>query len=988
MSHTIRVTDRDSVENALRKRERELAEAQRVGQLGSWEWDVAADSTSWSDELYRIFGLTPEELKPTFEGFLAHVHPEDRALINEAVGAALRGEELDLICRFIRPVGEVGWIHSRGEVIRDEAGVPLLMRGTALDVTVSKRTEEALQDTAARYRLLGTMAAAANEAQAVEEALQVAVDEVCAYAGWAAGHVYVRSDNVADRLEPVAIWHLKEPERLAALATAVEAAQTAPGAGLAGRVLATNMPAWTDDLSSAGMSAGDLAAELGLGAVLCFPVAVESRVAYVLEFFSDHLVEPDAALLETIGQVGTQLSRVVERQRAALELAAARDAALESSRLKSEFLATMSHEIRTPMNGVIGLTGLLLDTELDARQRQYAEGIHTAGEALMAIINDILDFSKIEAGKLDLELTDFELVQVLEEVAGLVAEPAERKGLELVAYCYPDLPTALRGDPSRLRQVLLNLASNAVKFTEKGEVAIRARLAPGPEAADAPVAVRFEVTDTGIGVAEDDRQRLFEPFSQADASTTRRFGGTGLGLAISHRLVTSMGGRIGFHSEPGRGSTFWFTLSLDRPVDNAVAPARPSRHLLEGTRVLVVDDNDTNGMILRQQLEAWDMIPEVTTDGPSALRRLRDAAANGQPFALALLDMCMPEMDGLELARHISADPGLKGIHLVLLTSASGVSPEDVRQAGIASGLTKPIRLSQLYDILIRIAAPPPTAANPRSASAALTVHRAGGRGRILVAEDNTTNKMVAVGILDQLGYRSDVAANGLETLVAMERTEYAAVLMDCQMPEMDGYAATGEVRRREGGSRHTPIIAMTAGAIDGDRERCLAAGMDDYISKPVKPEKLAAVLARWVGEAPHDPTPVAATEPEGHDDAASEALIDNHQLDVLRRVGLGSGALLAEVVNVFLADAQTDLTVLGEAARDGDHVRIALTAHRLRGAAANLGAIRVATLCSQLEQLGLERSLEDAPRLLARLTTEVDRAGDALRDTLAESSP
>ena len=462
MSHTIRVTDRDSVENALRKRERELAEAQRVGQLGSWEWDVAADSTSWSDELYRIFGLTPEELKPTFEGFLAHVHPEDRALINEAVGAALRGEELDLICRFIRPAGEVGWIHSRGEVIRDEAGVPLLMRGTALDVTVSKRTEEALQDTAARYRLLGTMAAAANEAQAVEEALQVAVDEVCAYAGWAAGHVYVRSDNVADRLEPVAIWYRKEPERLAALATAVEAAQTAPGAGLPGRVLATNMPAWTDDLSSAGMSTGDLAAEFGLGAVLCFPVAVESRVAYVLEFFSDHLVEPDAALLETIGQVGTQLSRVVERQRAALELATARDAALESSRLKSEFLATMSHEIRTPMNGVIGLTGLLLDTELDARQRQYAEGIHTAGEALMAIINDILDFSKIEAGKLDLELTDFELVQVLEEVAGLVAEPAERKGLELVAYCYPDLPTALRGDPSRLRQVLLNLASNAV----------------------------------------------------------------------------------------------------------------------------------------------------------------------------------------------------------------------------------------------------------------------------------------------------------------------------------------------------------------------------------------------------------------------------------------------------------------------------------------------------------------------------------------------
>ncbi len=978
------MTDRDGIEGALRKRERELAEAQRVGQLGSWEWDVTADSTSWSDELYRIFGLAPQELEATYEGFLAHVHPEDRALINEAVGAALRGAELDLICRFVRPAGEVGWIHSRGEVIRDEAGVPLLMRGTALDVTVSKRAEEALQDTAARYRLLGAMAAAANEAQAVEEALQVAVDEVCAYAGWAAGHVYVRSGNVADRLEPVAIWYLKEPERLAALTTAVEAAHTALGAGLPGRVLATNMPAWTADLSSADVFAGALAAELGLEAVLCFPVTVESRVAYVLEFFSDRLVEPDAALLETIGQVGTQLSRVVERQRAALELAAARDAALESSRLKSEFLATMSHEIRTPMNGVIGLTGLLLDTELDDRQRQYAEGIHTAGEALMAIINDILDFSKIEAGKLDLELADFDLVQVLEEVAGLVAQPAQRKGLELVAYCYPDLPTAVRGDPSRLRQVLLNLASNAVKFTEKGEVAIRARLAPGLELADAPVAVRFEVTDTGIGIAEDDWQRLFEPFSQADASTTRRFGGTGLGLAISHRLVTAMGGEIGFHSEPGRGSTFWFTLSLDRPVDNAVAPTRPSRHLLEGTRVLVVDDNDTNGMILRQQLEAWDMIPEVTTDGPSALRRLRDAAANGHPFAVALLDMCMPEMDGLELARHISADPGLNGIRLVLLTSASSVTPDEVRQAGITSGLTKPIRLSQLYDVLIWSAAPPPTA-SPRSAAAALTVHRAGGRGRILVVEDNTTNKMVAVGFLDQLGYRSDVAANGLEALAAMERTDYAAVLMDCQMPEMDGYAATGEVRRREGRSRHTPIIAMTAGAIDGDRERCLAAGMDDYISKPVKPENLSAVLARWVVEAPHDPRFVAATEPEGRDLAVPEALIDYRQLNVLRRVGLGRSALLAEVVNAFLADAHTDLTVLGEAARDGDDVRIAQNAHRLRGAAANLGAVRVAALCSQLEQLGLERSFEAAPGLLARLTAELDRAGDALRDAAAD---
>ena len=528
--------------------------------------------------------------------------------------------------------------------------------------------------------------------------------------------------------------------------------------------------------------------------------------------------------------------------RARTEARASRDAALEASRAKSAFLATMSHEIRTPMNGVIGLTGLLQHTTLDERQRQYVDGVHLAGEALLHVINDILDFSKIEAGKLELDSIDFNLVRVVEEAAELVAESARSKDLELLAYCSPELPLSLRGDPSRLRQVLLNLASNAVKFTASGEVVVRAQL-EGQTTGE--VVVRFEVTDTGVGLKDTDRQRLFEPFSQADSSTTRRFGGTGLGLAISQQLVTAMGGELGVESGLGRGSTFWFTLPFQvAPADTALAPVR-SAVGLAGLRALIVDDNQTNRLVLSGQLTAWGMHPDVTDNGDSALTLLEEAAATDEPYALALLDLNMPDMDGLELAGRISRRKSLAGIELLLLTSVPDVTAEEARANGIRARLTKPVQLSRLH-AAIEAATQRPSA--PRQVwSPPSATHPRGSRGHILIVEDNHINQLVAVAILEELGFSTEVAGNGREALASYGRHPFDAVLMDCQMPEMDGYAATQRIRRIEGRGARTPVIAMTAGVGAGERERCLVAGMDDYLTKPVNTNDLNAALSRWV---------------------------------------------------------------------------------------------------------------------------------------------
>ena len=930
----------------LERRERRLATAFRTARMGTWQWDVRAGVLTGSPELLELCEVSSiTEL--TYAALTDRMMPEDRATFREAITAAL---ETPQAVEFDFPLdsdtGVRRWFRGRGRSWGDAAGRVVGFAGTAQDVTEHKENDMALA-------FLSAMGRAANEAGTLHEVLLAAEALVRPYAQWPAVVISAPYSRDSDQL-----FHLDVGWDDGSEARGLLARELAERVAREQELTCVVGPEGTVLVAGAVVAGGRLGCVLVCDTLRTTPLSAVDENVYA--------------------QMLTLLASVAQREWAAEDLAAARDEALQASRAKTEFLATMSHEIRTPLNGVLGLSELLASTDLTAHQRRLSRGVDQAGRTLLALVNDILDLSKVEAGRLDLEEVAFDPVTVVESSVELVADTAREKRLELIVAVASDVPALVLGDPVRFGQVITNLAANAVKFTSRGEVVLR--VLPLEDGR-----LRVEVRDTGIGITRDAAARLFQAFSQADSSTTREYGGTGLGLAISKRIVGAMGGDIGLESEPGEGSTFWFEVPLPAAPEDAGTGASSTgdagevealrRAPLVGLRVLVVDDNETNRLILSERLTGLQMVVGSVDSAAAALRALDQASESGTAYDLALLDYMMPGTDGEQLARQVRADARHDGTRLGLLSSVRDHRAGFLEGSGVDVVLSKPVLPSHLVDALLVLARegqPCPERRTPTSRALPATAH---ARGRVLVVEDNPVNQLVAEGVLERCGYEVVIADDGAAGLAAFTEDPrgFDAILMDCQMPVLDGYAATRAIRAREVDGSRVPVIAMTAAVVAEERERCVSAGMDDFLSKPVDVALLESTLRRWIPEG-------SASVPVEH------PTFDPTRIRDLLEEGAADEDLVRRMITRFAERATLAQHELAEASASGSADDVVRVAHSLRGGAANLGMSALARLCEAME-LAAHRGEVPSARGLHEVDVELAAAQVALGQVLLTAS-